>query len=73
LEEVLLTNLETATEKLLQIALSGQPELDEKLKLPELRQHRQRIMLRCRTSALTKSKRTITSPNGRGLREQALN
>jgi general secretion pathway protein A len=54
LEEVrLLTNLETPTEKLLQIVLSGQPELEEKLKLPELRQLRQRIMLRCRTSPMT--------------------
>jgi general secretion pathway protein A len=55
LEEIrLLTNLETSTEKLLQIVLSGQPELEEKLKLPQLRQLRQRIMLRCRTSSLTK-------------------
>jgi general secretion pathway protein A len=55
LEEVrLLTNLETATEKLLQIVLSGQPELEDKLKLPELRQLRQRIMLRCKTGPLTK-------------------
>jgi general secretion pathway protein A len=55
LEEIrLLTNLETATEKLLQIVLSGQPELEEKLKLPELRQLRQRIMLRCKTMPLTK-------------------
>ena len=55
LEEVrLLTNLETATDKLLQIVLSGQPELDDKLKLPELRQLRQRIMLRCKTTPLTK-------------------
>jgi general secretion pathway protein A len=54
LEEVrLLTNLETPTEKLLQIILAGQPELEEKLMLPELRQLRQRIMLRCKTSALT--------------------
>jgi len=54
LEEIrLLTNLETSTEKLLQIVLSGQPELEEKLKLPQLRQLRQRIMLRCRTSAFT--------------------
>jgi general secretion pathway protein A len=53
LEEIrLLTNLETSTEKLLQIVLSGQPELEEKLKLPQLRQLRQRIMLRCKTSAL---------------------
>jgi general secretion pathway protein A len=55
LEEVrLLTNLETSTEKLLQIILSGQPELEEKLKLPELRQLRQRIMLRCKTAPLTR-------------------
>jgi type II secretory pathway predicted ATPase ExeA len=54
LEEIrLLTNLETSTEKLLQIVLSGQPELEEKLKLPELRQLRQRIMLRCKTEALS--------------------
>jgi general secretion pathway protein A len=54
LEEIrLLTNLETSTEKLLQIVLSGQPELEEKLKLPQLRQLRQRIMLRCRTSPLS--------------------
>jgi general secretion pathway protein A len=55
LEEIrLLTNLETSTEKLLQIVLSGQPELEEKLMLPQLRQLRQRIMLRCKTGPLTK-------------------
>lgn len=54
LEEIrLLTNLETSTEKLLQIVLCGQPELEEKLKLPQLRQLRQRITLRCRTAPLT--------------------
>jgi general secretion pathway protein A len=54
LEEIrLLTNLETATEKLLQIVLSGQPELELKLKRPELRQLRQRITLRCKTLPLT--------------------
>ena len=54
LEEIrLLTNLETSTEKLLQIVLTGQPELEEKLKLPQLRQLRQRITLRCRTSPLS--------------------
>jgi type II secretory pathway predicted ATPase ExeA len=54
LEEIrLLTNLETATEKLLQIVLSGQPELDQKLSQPELRQLRQRITLRCKTYPLT--------------------
>jgi general secretion pathway protein A len=55
LEEIrLLTNLETSTDKLLQIVLSGQPELEEKLSLPELRQLRQRVMVRCKTSPLTK-------------------
>ncbi len=55
LEEIrLLTNLETSTEKLLQIVLSGQPELEEKLKLPQMRQLRQRIMLRCKTTPLSK-------------------
>ena len=54
LEEIrLLTNLETATEKLLQIVLTGQPELEEKLKLPQLRQLRQRITLRCHTAPLS--------------------
>lgn len=54
LEEIrLLTNLETSTEKLLQIVLSGQPELELKLKSPELRQLRQRITLRCKTLPLT--------------------
>lgn len=54
LEEIrLLTNLETSTEKLLQIVLSGQPELEEKLRQPELRQLRQRITLRCKTHPLT--------------------
>src|ERR1700732_1022402 len=56
LEEVrLLTNLETSTEKLLQIVLSGQPELEERLKLPQVRQLRQRIMLRCKTTPLSKT------------------
>lgn len=54
LEEIrLLTNLETSTEKLLQIILCGQPELEEKLKATELRQLRQRITLWCRTAPLT--------------------
>src|SRR5580698_8907557 len=47
LEEVrLLTNLETPDEKLLQILLVGQPELDKKLDSPGLRQLKQRIALR---------------------------
>jgi general secretion pathway protein A len=55
LEEIrLLTNLETSTEKLLQIVLAGQPELDEKLKRPQLRQLRQRIVFKCKTTPLTR-------------------
>ena len=54
LEEVrLLTNLETDTRKLVQIVLSGQPELEEKLTAPDLRQLRQRIALWARTHAIT--------------------
>lgn len=53
LEEIrLLTNFETASEKLLQIILCGQPELDEKLRDPNLRQLRQRITIRCKTHSL---------------------
>lgn len=56
LEEIrLLTNLETSSEKLLQIILSGQPELEEKLRHPSVRQLRQRVSLWCRTQALTKA------------------
>ena len=47
LEQVrLLTNLETPTQKLLQIILLGQPELREMLDRPELRQLAQRITAR---------------------------
>ena len=54
LEEIrLLTNLETSTEKLVQIVLSGQPELEEKLRAPDVRQLRQRIALWARTHAIT--------------------
>jgi type II secretory pathway predicted ATPase ExeA len=56
LEEIrLLTNLETSSEKLLQIVLSGQPELEEKLRHPSVRQLRQRVSLWCRTQSLTES------------------
>lgn len=53
LEEVrLLSNLETTDEKLLQIVLVGQPELDEKLDSVELRQLKQRIALRAHLGSL---------------------
>jgi MSHA biogenesis protein MshM len=39
----LMTNLETESRKLLQVVLFGQPELNDKLSLPELRQLKQRV------------------------------
>ena len=54
LEEIrLLTNLETSSEKLVQIVLSGQPELEEKLRNPSVRQLRQRISMWCKTYPLS--------------------
>jgi general secretion pathway protein A len=53
LEEIrLLTNLETSQQKLLQIVLLGQPELEAVLDSPELRQLKQRIALRCQLQPL---------------------
>jgi MSHA biogenesis protein MshM len=48
----LITNFETETHKLLQVVLLGQPELDEKIALPELRQLKQRITFSCQLSEL---------------------
>src|SRR4029453_12147457 len=54
LEQIrLLSNFETPTNKLLQILLVGQPELKARLNLPELRQLKQRVGLRCQIPPLT--------------------
>lgn len=54
LEEIrLLGNLENRTGKLLQIILAGQPELDRKLDAPNLRQLKQRVVLRCNLEPFT--------------------
>jgi general secretion pathway protein A len=54
LEEIrLLGNLENRNGKLLQIILAGQPELDRKLDAPNLRQLKQRIVLRCTLQPFT--------------------
>jgi general secretion pathway protein A len=54
LEEIrLLTNLETVQQKLLQIILVGQPELEQKMESPGLRQLKQRITFRCRLKPLS--------------------
>lgn len=56
LEQVrLLTNLETPSQKLLQIVLLGQPELRELLERPELRQLAQRVTARYHLMPLDES------------------
>jgi general secretion pathway protein A len=50
----MLSNLETSKEKLIQIVLVGQPELNEKLNRSELRQLKQRIAIRATINPLTK-------------------
>ena len=57
----LLSNLETATQKLLQIVLVGQPELREKLAKPSLRQFAQRITVRFHLRTMSARKPTPTS------------
>jgi general secretion pathway protein A len=55
LEEIrLLGNFENRKGKLLQIILAGQPELDRKLDAPNLRQLKQRVVLRCNLNPLTR-------------------
>jgi len=49
----MLSNLETSKDKLIQIVLVGQPELDEKLNLYKLRQLKQRIAVRAALRPLT--------------------
>jgi Cdc6-like AAA superfamily ATPase len=56
LEQIrLLSNFETTKEKILQILLVGQPELQAKLELPDLRQLSQRIGMRCTIPPLTRT------------------
>lgn len=53
LEQVrLISNLETERDKLIQVVLAGQPELDELLKRRDLRQLSQRITVRCRLAPM---------------------
>jgi len=59
LEQIrLLSNLETETEKLLQIMLIGQPELDDVMSLPEMRQLAQRITARYHLLPLERTETT---------------
>jgi len=60
LEQVrLLSNLETEKDKLLQIVLMGQPELNRKLDLYELRQLQQRIMVRYHITPLEENELSV--------------
>jgi len=76
LEEIrLLGNLETRRGKMLQIILSGQPELDARLDQGEYRQLKQRIALRCHLRPFTTSETAqyIASRLARaGMREQTV-
>ena len=55
LEEVrMLSNVESEEDKLVQVILLGQPELNEKVDRPDLRQFRQRIAVRYHLEALNK-------------------
>jgi general secretion pathway protein A len=54
LEEIrMFLNLESCNEKLLQVVIAGQPELEDRLQQPALRHVKQRIALRCKTAALS--------------------
>jgi general secretion pathway protein A len=56
LEEIrLLGNMENRREKLIQVILAGQPELERKLDAPNLRQLKQRIVLRCNLEPFNES------------------
>jgi general secretion pathway protein A len=76
LEEIrLLGNLETRRGKMIQIILSGQPELDRKLEEPTYRQLKQRIALRCHLKPFTppETGQYIASRLARaGMREQSV-
>jgi len=59
LEQIrLISNLETNAEKLLQIALVGQPELDQLLQRKDLRQLNQRIAVRSKLNPMTREDTT---------------
>ena len=56
LEQVrMISNLETERDKLIQIILAGQPELNDVLSRHDLRQLSQRITVRCRLTPMNKS------------------
>ena len=55
LEEIrILSDLEAAGRKLLQVVLVGQPEFDEHLKLPRMRQIKQRVTVHCELEPLAR-------------------
>jgi len=60
LEEIrLLTNLETAQQKLVQVILVGQPEFDAILESFEFRQLKQRVAIRCHLSPLNRGNTAV--------------
>src|SRR5258708_1551226 len=68
LEEVrLFSNLETSTDKLLQIVLAGHIELDDLCRRDDLRQLKQRISIRTRLSAFTLQQTSDYLPHRLGI------
>lgn len=55
----LLLNLESPRGKLLQVILAGQSELEEKLRRPELRQLRQRVVFHCKLPVFSEPQTTL--------------
>ena len=76
LEEIrMLGNLENRRGKLIQIVLAGQPELDRKLDAPNLRNLKQRIVLRCTIEPFTEEQTTeyiVTRLAKAGMVEQSV-
>ena len=76
LEEIrMLGNLENRRGKLIQIVLAGQPELDRKLDAPNLRNLKQRIVLRCTIDPFTEEQTTeyiVTRLAKAGMVEQSV-
>ncbi|HEY4086203.1 MAG TPA: AAA family ATPase [Bryobacteraceae bacterium] len=74
LEEIrMLGNLENRRGKMIQIIISGQPELERKLEEPNYRQLRQRIGLRCRLRSFSPAETAAyiaTRLSRAGMREQ---
>ena len=74
LEQIrMLSNLETDNQKLIQIVLSGQPEINQILARPDLAQLSQRVTVRCNLGAFEPggNRKLRTAPNDRSRSQRA--